>query len=139
MIIVTGEAGFIGCNIIRGLNALGRYDILAVDDLTDGRKFDNLAACKIADYIDCHDFLTQVKANKTFAEKIDGIFHQGACSKTTEWDGRYMMRNNYEYTKELLHYALQHKIPFLYASSAAVYGDDQAFDDRDGCQKPLNV
>ncbi|MCH9643286.1 MAG: ADP-glyceromanno-heptose 6-epimerase [Gammaproteobacteria bacterium] len=139
MIVVTGAAGFIGCNIIKGLNALGRFDILAVDDLSDGHKFHNLAVCKIADYMDCDEFLAWVQAGKTFPNKIEAIFHEGACSTTTEWNGRYIMKNNYEYTKQLLHYCLDRKIAFLYASSAAVYGADLNFDDRAQQQLPLNV
>lgn len=139
MIIVTGAAGFIGSNIIKGLNARGLTDILAVDDLTDGHKFVNLAAGKFADYMDFEDFLEKVKAGDAFADTIEAVFHEGACSATTEWNGRYIMRNNYEYTKTLFHYCFDRKIPFLYASSAAVYGEDQAFDDQDWEQTPLNV
>ncbi len=139
MIVVTGAAGFIGCNIIKGLNKAGYQNILAVDDLTDGRKFQNLAAVTIADYIDCEDFLVQIQARKPFAEKITGIFHQGACSVTTEWNGRYMMRNNYDYSKYLLHYCIEGSIPFLYASSAAVYGAATVFDDTAAVQYPINV
>lgn len=138
MIVVTGAAGFIGSNIIKGLNALGRTDILAVGDLTNGHKFKNLAACDYEDYMDFREFREQIVAG-TFAESIEAIFHEGACSVTTEWDGRYMMENNYTYSKVLLHYCIEKKIPFLYASSAAVYGESQAFDDRDWSQKPLNV
>lgn len=139
MIVVTGAAGFIGCNIIKGLNKAGYNNILAVDELTDGRKFQNLAAVDIADYLDHEDFLSRIQAGKAFAEKIDGVFHQGACSVTTEWNGRYMMRNNYEYSKQVLHYCLQEKIPFLYASSAAVYGAATVFDDNATVQSPINV
>lgn len=139
MIVVTGAAGFIGCNIIKGLNKAGYHNILAVDDLTDGRKFENLAAVDIADYMDCEDFLAHIQSRKPFAEKIEGVFHEGACSVTTEWNGRYMMRNNYEYSKHLLHYCLQEKIPFLYASSAAVYGAATIFDDTAATQFPINV
>lgn len=139
MIVVTGAAGFIGCNIIKGLNKAGYHNILAVDELTDGRKFENLAAVDIADYLDYEDFLNRIQAGKAFAEKIDGVFHQGACSVTTEWNGRYMMRNNYEYSKHVLHYCLQEKIPFLYASSAAVYGAATVFDDSATVQLPINV
>jgi ADP-L-glycero-D-manno-heptose 6-epimerase len=139
MIVVTGASGFIGSNIIKGLNKRGITNILAVGDLTEGRKFKNLAVCHYADYMDYMDFLDQVKFGDDFVEPIEAVFHEGACSMTTEWDGRYMMKNNYEYTKDLFHYCLDRNIPFLYASSAAVYGDSQEFDDTDWSQRPLNV
>ncbi len=139
MIVVTGGAGFIGSNLIKGLNAQGCSDILVVDDLTDGKKFSNFAPYKIYDYQDCQDFLSKIKQRADFAEPIEAIFHEGACSATTEWNGRYMMHNNYDYSKELLHYCLDKKIPFIYASSAAVYGAREVFDDAAREQKPLNV
>jgi len=139
MIIVTGAAGFIGSNIIKGFNAEGITNILAVGDLTDGHKFLNLAACEYADYMDYEDFLENIQCEAPFAEPIEAIFHEGACSDTTEWDGCYMMRNNYEYTKILFHYCLKHNIPFLYASSAAVYGGSEIFCESDKKQNPLNV
>jgi ADP-L-glycero-D-manno-heptose 6-epimerase len=139
MIIVTGAAGFIGSHLIKGLNAAGYDRVLAVDDLTDGHKFQNLAAVSCMDYQDCEDFLAKIQAGSPFSEDIEAIFHQGACSTTTEWNGRYMMRNNYEYSKHLLHYCLSAKIPFIYASSAAVYGAATVFDDTASVQTPLNV
>jgi ADP-L-glycero-D-manno-heptose 6-epimerase len=139
MIVVTGAAGFIGSQIIKGLNADGVRHILAVDDLSDGRKFHNLAGCQYDDYMDYQDFLAKIDARQSFAEPIEAIFHEGACSDTTEWDGRYMMRNNYEYTKSLFHYCLDEKIAFLYASSAAVYGAKPSFQESDLDQNPLNV
>lgn len=137
MIVVTGAAGFIGSNLIKGLNAIGITDILAVDDLTDGKKYRNLAVVKYADFIDYRDFLKAIIENTL--TPIQAIFHQGACSDTTEWNGEFMMKNNYDYSKSLLHYCLQKKIPFIYASSAAVYGAKNNFDDRDLHQLPLNV
>jgi len=139
MIIVTGAAGFIGSNIIQGLNKQGITNILAVGDLTDGYKFRNLATCDYRDYMDFEDFLERVERDEPFGEPIEAIFHEGACSETTEWDGRYMMSNNYEYTKILFHYCLKHKIQFLYASSAAVYGGSEIFKESDAAQTPLNV
>jgi len=139
MIIVTGAAGFIGSNIIKGLNAIGQDRILAVDDLTDGHKFKNLAAVSYFDYQDYEDFLARIQSRSAFPEKIEAVFHEGACAVTTEWNGRYMMRNNYEYSKQLLHYCLEAKIPFIYASSAAVYGASTVFDDRAPVQLPINV
>ncbi len=140
MIIVTGGAGFIGSNIVKALNDKGEENILVVDDLRDGIKFKNLVDCKIADYLDKNDFLNRVKSNfKLGNNKIKAIFHQGACSDTTEWNGQYMLENNYEYSKVLLHYCLQYEISFIYASSAAVYGNGSEFKEELQFEKPLNV
>jgi ADP-L-glycero-D-manno-heptose 6-epimerase len=139
MIIVTGGAGFIGSNLVKALNDKGIMDILVVDDLTDGVKFRNLVDCQVIDYLDKDDFLARVKQKKKFAEEIQAIFHQGACSSTTEWDGRYMMENNYTYSKELLHYCLSMKIPFIYASSAAVYGTGENFKEAKENEAPVNI
>ena len=138
MIIVTGGAGFIGSNIVKALNDLGRKDILVVDNLTDGTKFANLADLDIADYCDKEDFIASIIAGDDLGE-IDAVFHEGACSSTTEWNGKYMMQNNYEYSKELLHYCLDRRIPFLYASSAATYGDRLEFIEERQYEHPLNV
>jgi ADP-L-glycero-D-manno-heptose 6-epimerase len=140
MIIVTGAAGFIASNIIKGLNQQqGRSDIIAVDNLEDGRKFKNIVDCQIQDYLDQDEFLALIEAETVFPQKIEAIFHDGACSSTTEWNGRFMMKNNFTYSKKLLDYALKHKIPFLYASSAAVYGDGKVFKEELQYEKPLNV
>jgi len=139
MIIVTGGAGFIGSNLVKALNDKGLSDVLVVDDLTDGTKFRNLLDCQVIDYLDIDEFLQMVKQEKDFTEKVEAIFHQGACSTTTEWDGRYMMENNYTYSKELLHYCLNLKIPFIYASSAAVYGTGENFREVKENESPVNV
>ncbi|WP_076589013.1 ADP-glyceromanno-heptose 6-epimerase [Vibrio ostreicida] len=138
MIIVTGGAGMIGSNIVKALNEKGISDILIIDNLKNGKKFQNLADLSIADYMDRDDFLAQVMAGDDFGP-IDAVFHQGACSATTEWDGKYMMLNNYEYSKELLHYCLDRKIPFLYASSAATYGETDTFIEDVQYEGALNV
>ncbi|MGB9095958.1 ADP-glyceromanno-heptose 6-epimerase [Erwinia sp.] len=139
MIIVTGGAGLIGSNIIKALNEKGHTDILVVDNLKDGTKFVNLVDLNIADYMDKEDFLISILADEDFGD-VEAVFHEGACSATTEWDGKYMMDNNYQYSKELLHYCLEHEIPFLYASSAATYGgrNDNFIEERQ-YEEPLNV
>ncbi len=139
MIVVTGGAGFIGSNVVQGLNRRGRTDVLVVDDLTDGTKFRNLVDAKIADYQDKDDFLALVQKGGPFAERIEAIFHEGACAVTTEWDGRYMMRTNFDYSKALLHFALEHGIPLVYASSAAVYGLETQFKEVPEAERPINV
>ncbi len=139
MIIVTGGAGFIGSNIVKGLNERGREDILVVDDLKEGKKFRNLVDCEILDYLDKDDFIGKVSSGAGLGGKVDVIFHEGACSSTTEWDGKYMMANNYEFSKLLLHYCLDNRAACLYASSASVYGGGQVFSESRDHEAPLNV
>ena len=138
MIIVTGGAGFIGSNIIQALNVAGYRDILVVDDLSDGTKFVNLVDLDIADYMDKDEFISLIVSGEDLGP-IEAIFHQGACSSTTEWDGKMMMDNNYAYSKDLLHYCLDRGIPFLYASSAATYGNGETFVEERQYEAPLNV
>ncbi len=137
MIVVTGAAGFIGSNLVRGLNARGITDILAVDDLTDGDKFRNLVDLEIADYQHKDDFRRCVLAGEL--PRPDAVFHQGACSDTTERDGRFMMDNNFRVTLELFEYCQTREVPFLYASSAAVYGAGPRYVEDPACESPLNV
>jgi ADP-L-glycero-D-manno-heptose 6-epimerase len=139
MIIVTGGAGFIGSNIVKTLNAQSISDILVVDDLTDGTKFRNLADCIISDYQDKDAFRHRVLTDPYALDGVQAVFHQGACSATTEWNGKYMMDNNYTYSQELLAACQRLKIPFLYASSASVYGDGPVFSEGLENEKPLNV
>lgn len=139
MIVVTGGAGFIGSNLVKALNQQEHTNILVVDNLSDGTKFKNIADCQILDYQDQDEFLAKIIANEPFAEAIEVIFHQGACSTTTEWNGRYMLKNNYEYSKTLLHYCLAHNLPFIYASSAAIYGSNRVFIEEPSNEMPLNV
>ncbi len=139
MIIVTGGAGFIGSNIVKSLNERGETDILVVDNLKNGTKFKNIADCEIADYMDKEEFIERVNQGETFAKKVDAIFHEGACSATTEWDGKFMMKNNYDYTKSLLHYCQERKIAYLYASSASVYGGGSVFKESREFEEPLNM
>ena len=142
MILVTGGAGFIGSQLVKGLNERGREDILVVDDLRQGEKFANLATARIADYMDKAEFRPCLRARDGRPgdlRDIEFIFHQGACSSTTEQDGQYMLDNNYTYSKELLHFAMRHAIPFVYASSAAVYGASAGFAEAPANECPVNV
>lgn len=139
MIIVTGGAGFIGSNLVHGLNKKGREDILVVDDLTDGTKFKNIVDARIMDYWDRDTLADAIVNDMEFPEKIDIVFHQGACSVTTEWNGRYMMQNNYGYSKNLLHYCSEKSIPFIYASSGSVYGINENFTEDPANERPVNV
>ena len=139
MIIVTGGAGFIGSNIVKRLNESGCSNILVVDDLTDGHKIANLADCDFVDYLDKDDFLARLNAGQGVGEKIDAILHQGACSTTTEWDGRFMMQNNFEYSKSVLHYCMDQKVPLVYASSASVYGAGAEFAVHRDNERPINA
>ena len=136
MIIVTGGYGLIGSNIVRNLNARGINDILVVDDLTDGRKFKNLVDCHFHDYVDKDEFLESMEGHHW--KEVTAIYHEGAISSTTEWDGKKVMKANYDFSKELLAKSMEHAIPFSYASSASVYGDTTHFTE-DGPMKPMNM
>ena len=137
-IIVTGAAGFIGSNIVKALNARGITDIVAVDNLTRADKFNNLVDCEIAEYVDKKDFLEVVESGELGGD-IEAVLHEGACSDTMETDGRYMMENNYRYSLSLLEWCQEEAVPFLYASSASVYGGGKIFAEARECEAPLNV
>lgn len=138
MIVVTGGAGFIGANLVQALNARGANDIVVVDNLRNAAKFHNLTDCEIADYVDKRDFLEAIDKG-AWHGRLKAVLHQGACSDTMEHDGVYMMQNNFEYSKSLLHYCQNKKIPFLYASSAAVYGGGKVFRESREHESPLNI
>ncbi|MEZ5649387.1 MAG: ADP-glyceromanno-heptose 6-epimerase [Burkholderiaceae bacterium] len=135
MIIVTGAAGFIGSNLVAALNARGERNIVAVDNLTRADKYRNLVDCEIADYLDKTELVDRLPSLR----HVRAIFHQGACSDTMETDGRYMMDNNYRYSLRLFEHAQANGIPFIYASSAAVYGGGEVFVERREHEGPLNV
>ena len=138
MIIVTGGAGFIGSNVVKGLNKQGIDDIIIVDNLTNAKKQKNLNTLKFSDYIDKNDFIENLSSFKHY--KIDAIMHQGACSNTLETDGRYMMHNNYDYSKKVLGFAIEKNVRFIYASSASVYGNgENGFKENEKNEYPLNV
>ncbi len=137
-IVVTGAAGFVGANIVKGLNQRGITDIIAVDNLSRAEKFPNLVDCEIADYFDKGEFLERLQAGLWDGD-IDAILHQGACSDTMETDGRYMMENNFRYSVSLLDYCQEVEVPLLYASSAAVYGGSTVFKESRANEKPLNI
>lgn len=139
MIVVTGGLGFIGSNLVHALNARGRQDVIVVDDFTDGRKMRNVRDATIADYYDRHDFLGRFEHLSRSGGGIDTVYHLGACSDTTEWDGRRMMADNFDYSRDLLDLCEARAIPFIYASSAAVYGLSQACVETPACEAPLNV
>ena len=134
--VVTGAAGFIGSRLVAGLNRHGVTEIIAVDNLAQADKFRNLAGCEIADYVDQADFLARLER---FEGAVETVLHQGACSDTMESDGRYMMENNYAYSRALLNWCQDEEVPLLYASSASVYGAGPNFREERACEAPLNV
>jgi ADP-L-glycero-D-manno-heptose 6-epimerase len=136
-VVVTGAAGFIGSNLVKGLNARGIDDIIAVDDLTQGDKFRNLADLRIADYVDV-DMFYDLFAEGYFG-KVDTVFHEGACSDTMETDGKYMMDNNYTLSCGLFNACQERGSRLLYASSAATYGGSDTFRESPEFERPLNV
>ena len=136
--VVTGAAGFIGSRLVAALNRGGISEILAVDNLQNADKFRNLVGCEIEDYLDKREFLERLAANQ-FEGGIEAVLHQGACSDTMQTDGRYMMENNYRYSRTLLDWCQDEEVPFLYASSAAVYGAGRVFAEQRANEAPLNV
>jgi ADP-L-glycero-D-manno-heptose 6-epimerase len=141
MIVVTGGAGFIGSAIVWRLNQLGNDNILIVDELGIDEKWKNLTSLKFADYMNKWEFLDKIESGIDF--NIEAIIHMGANSSTTEKDADHLIENNYEYTKSLAQYSIKNNIRFIYASSAATYGDGSlGFDDNEnGIQnlRPLNM
>ncbi len=136
--VVTGAAGFIGSNIVKALNERGETNIIAVDNLKKADKFRNLTDCEIADYMDKEDFIERLQGGD-FDGILSAVLHEGACSDTMETDGRYMMENNYRYSLEILNHCQDEEVPFLYASSASVYGGGGVFKESREYESPLNV
>jgi ADP-L-glycero-D-manno-heptose 6-epimerase len=134
--VVTGAAGFIGSKLVEGLNRSGITEVIAVDNLAHADKFRNLAGCEIADYVDQEEFIGNLDR---FEGAVEAVLHQGACSDTMESNGRYMLDNNYGYSKRLLGWCQDEEVPLIYASSASVYGAGPDFREERGCERPLNV
>ncbi len=125
-ILVTGGAGFIGSALVWELNRRGFRNILIADFLGHDEKWKNLAPLQFADYIEADDLLQHIQLSAHLLSNITAVFHLGACSSTTERDAAYLIRNNFEYTKTLAHFALEGGRRFVYASSAATYGSLEA-------------
>jgi len=136
--IVTGGCGFIGSNLVRALNDRGEDNILVVDRLTNDNRFRNLADCRIADYIDRDDFRERIRTHMNFGP-VAAVLHQGACADTLERDERFMLDNNFQWTKELFAWCQSASVPLVFASSAAVYGKSGRFIESGGSELPLNV
>jgi ADP-L-glycero-D-manno-heptose 6-epimerase len=136
-IIVTGAAGFIGSNIVKALNERGENRVIAVDNLTRADKFKNLVDCEIDDYLDKTEFVERFRRGDF--GRVRAVFHEGACSDTMETDGRYMMDNNFRYSRDVMDTCLAQGTQFLYASSAATYGGSSRFVEEREFEKPLNV
>jgi ADP-L-glycero-D-manno-heptose 6-epimerase len=142
MIVVTGAAGFIGSCIVAKFNELGKYDLVLVDHLDDDLKKLNLKNKKYAAYYDKKDFLQLIKEDR-IDFSVECMIHMGACSSTTLQDKQYFEENNFQYSRSLAEWAIAHEIRFIYASSAATYGDGSAGyrDDEETIRKcaPLNL
>ena len=142
MIVVTGGAGFIGSCILANLNGRGLHDIIVVDHLDDEQKKENLKSKKYVRYFDKKDFLHLVETNK-LDSKISCVIHMGACSSTVLKDAEYFEENNFSYSRKLAEWSLAHGARFIYASSAATYGDGSlGYSDDDQTTrrlKPLNL
>ena len=140
-VLVTGGAGFIGSALVWELNNRGCADIVITDFLGTSEKWRNLVPLRYAEYLEADDLFPRLSTESL--GHFDLILHLGACSATTEQDAAYLVRNNYEYTRDLALYALQHDSRFVYASSAATYGDGaQGMDDTDpdlSKYRPLNM
>jgi ADP-L-glycero-D-manno-heptose 6-epimerase len=136
MWIVTGGAGFIGSNLIQALNGRGHTEILVVD--RQNKDFGNLSDLRFTDLLQPEEFLKTLDRN-ALPDRIEAILHQGACADTTCTDERFMMENNVSFSKGVLRFAIEKKIPLVYASSAAIYGENQNFRESSENEAPLNL
>ena len=134
IVIVTGGAGFIGSNLIRNLNSIGYTNIILSDYFADGKQVSNVNHLKINDFVSPNDLCEFIRNNH-----VDKIFHLGACSNTKEWNGEYMLERNFSFSKRLLNACTLKKIPFVYASSASVYGLSKQSNENPSNEKPLNI
>jgi len=136
--VITGAAGFIGSRLAAALNRSGISEILAVDDLSDGANAKNLYALEIEDYMDKSEFLARLSTGN-FDGTVEAVLHQGACTDTLQSDGKFMMENNYAYSKALADWCQDEEVPLIYASSASVYGAGPGFAEERENERPLNV
>ena len=139
MIVVTGSNGFIGSNLIKGLNENGYKDIIAVDDQDDPELKENIAHCDVQDFLNIDEFINLIRNNEIDGTKIRAVFHEGACSNTMEWDADFLYKNNLLYSKELLNFSKKTKTPLIYASSASVYGAGKIFKESVEYEDPINL
>ncbi len=139
MIVVTGSNGFIGSNLIKGLNEIGYKDIIAVDDQDDPELKENITHCDVQDFLSIDEFINLIRNNEIEGTKIRAIFHQGACSNTMEWDADFLYKNNLLCSKELLNFSQKTKTPLIYASSASVYGAGKIFKESVEYENPINL
>ncbi|MEC7929524.1 MAG: ADP-glyceromanno-heptose 6-epimerase [Pseudomonadota bacterium] len=139
MIVVTGSNGFIGSNLIKGLNEIGYKNIIAVDDQDNPELKENIAHCDVQDFLNIDEFINLIRNNEIDGTRIRAIFHQGACSNTMEWDADFLYNNNLLYSKELLNFSRKTKTPLIYASSASVYGAGKIFKESVEYEDPINL
>ena len=142
-ILITGAAGFIGSAVVWALNERGLTNLILADFLGEDEKFKNLIPLRFEDYLEADTLMEKVLSDSADLKEVKTVIHLGACSSTTESNARYLIQNNYEYTKDLAKWALKHKARFVYASSAATYGDGSlGMDDMSsdiGRLRPLNM
>ncbi len=139
MIVVTGGAGFIGSNLISALNASGQDDIIVVDATVDRARSANIVDLQIADFLDKDEWRALIESNGAVDGRIECVFHLGACSDTTETNRQFMMDTNFAYSQSVFDYCTRNQIALVYASSAAVYGNSDAFEETQSCEQPLNI